>query len=423
MTHTIQRMKWLTICSALWTSPLGAEDWTEFRGPTGQGQSAAVGLPTSWSAQKNVQWKVPVDGSGWSSPVAADDRIYLTTAVKVGQGADADVSLRALGLDAATGQVLWSREVFLQHGGAATRHHNKNSLASPTPVFSKGRLYVHFGHLGTACLDATDGKVLWSTQAHAYSPVHGNGGSPVLCDGLLIFSADGANSTAVLALDQRNGKLKWRTPRVTAATNTFSFSTPLVIEVEGRRQVVSAGSGVVQSLDPKNGKEIWRVTYGAGFSVVPRPIFAHGQLYVCTGYNKASLLAIRVTPEMSGDVTASHVSWQMDRAVPFNPSLVAVGDDVYCLADNGILSCIEGRTGKLNFQERCTGPASASILHADGKLFLLDERGQGVVVQAGRTMRILAKNELGERSLASQAVIGNDLLIRTAGHLYRIGNR
>lgn len=423
MKHTIQGIFWLQLCGALLMGELKAEDWTEFRGPTGQGQSVAVGLPTSWDVQKNVVWKVPVEGNGWSSPVASDDRIYLTTAVAVGQGTDGDVSLRALALNAATGIVLWSREVFLQQAGAATRSHSKNSLASPTPVYANGRLFVHFGHMGTACLDADDGKILWSTRDYAYSPVHGNGGSPVLCDDLLLFSADGANSTEVLALDRRNGKLKWRTPRVTAARNTFSFSTPLVIEVDGRKQVVSAGSGVVQSLEPRSGKELWRVSYGDGFSVVPRPIFAHGQVYVCTGYNKASLLAIRVTPEMNGDVTASHSNWKMDRAIPFNPSLVAVGDDVYCLADNGILSCIEGRTGKLHFQERCTGPASASILHADGKLFLLDERGLGVVVEAGRTLRILAKNELGERCLASQAVVDNDLLIRTAAHLYRIGSR
>lgn len=396
-----------------------AEDWPEFRGPTGQGHSTATGLPTEFGPQKNVVWKAAVPGLGWSSPVVVGGQIYLTTAVEKG----ADHELCALALDGETGSILWQQTLFLQKEKDAPKIHKKNSHASPTPIFEDGRLYAHFGHMGTACLDATNGKVLWSTQAFGYAPVHGNGGSPVLVDDLLIFSADAAKDPTVIAVDKKSGKLRWRTARVAEATRKFSFCTPLVIEVEGVKQLITPGSGVVQALEPKSGKEIWRVNYEQGYSVVPRPVFAHGLLYICTGYDKPRLLAIRVDAASKGDVTASHVAWKVDKYIPHNPSVLVVGDEFYCVADNGILSCLNAKTGEAYFQERCTGPSSSSPLYADGKIFLLDERGQAVVVQPGKTMKVLATNEMEERCLASYAVVGSDLLLRTADHLYRMGKR
>jgi outer membrane protein assembly factor BamB len=176
-------------------------------------------------------------------------------------------------------------------------------------------------------------------------------------------------------------------------------------------------------LNPETGEEIWRVGYDQGYSVVPRPVFAEGLLYVCTGYDKPGLLAIRVDGEAKGDVTKSHLAWRLDKFVPHNPSPVVVGGELYCLADNGVLSCVDAKSGKVHYQERCTGPASSSILAADGKLFLLDERGQGCVVEAGTRFKLLATNAMDERCLASYAVVGKDLLLRTAEHLYRIGSK
>jgi outer membrane protein assembly factor BamB len=188
------------------------------------------------------------------------------------------------------------------------------------------------------------------------------------------------------------------------------------------KQLITPGSGVVQALDPKSGEEIWRVGYDQGYSVVPRPGFAEGLLYVCTGYDKPGLLAIRVDEKSKGDVTKSHLAWRLDKFVPHNPSVVVVGSELFCLADNGVLSCVDAKSGKVHYQERCTGPSSSSILAADGKLFLLDERGQGCVVQAGTRFKLLATNAMDERCLASYAVVGKDLLLRTAERLYRIGS-
>jgi outer membrane protein assembly factor BamB len=402
-----------------------AEDWPEFRGPQRQGHSGATSLPTEWSpaVNKNVVWKAPVPGVGWSSPVVIGDRIYLTSGVPVGgvDKPDADRSLRALCLQAADGKIVWDKEVFLQKAATAPRVHRKNSHASPTAIFDNGRVYVHFGHMGTACLNAQDGAVVWATQEFAYKPVHGNGGSPVVEGDLLIFNVDADVNPAVLALDKSTGKLRWKFARVSDAKNKFSFCTPLVIEVNGKRQLITPGSGVVNALDPLTGTEIWKARYDQGYSVVPRPVYAHGMIFVSTGYDKPVALGIRV--DGAGDVTDTHIVWRSEKFAPHNPSMVVVGDEIYMVADNGVLTCADAKSGTVHYQERCTGPISASILAADGKLYLQDEKGLGVVVKPGKTFQVIAKNDLAEKSLASYGVIGSDLLIRTEQNLWRIGKK
>ena len=396
---------------------VAAADWPEFRGSNAQGYSEATNLPLTWSATAGLAWKAAVAGVGWSSPVVIGERIYLTSALPVGGVEDpkADRSLHALALDAATGKPVWDVEVFT---ATSPRMHRKNSHASPTPVFENGRLYVHFGHLGTACLDAATGKSIWSTQEFAYSPVHGAGSSPVLFEDLLIFSADAETDPKVIALDKTTGNQRWAFARQSDAKKKFSFCTPLLIDVNGQKQLISPGSGVVNALNPKDGTEIWRCYYDQGYSVVPRPVYAHGMVYVSSSYDKPVLLAIKV--DGKGDVTGTHVAWTIDKAVPHNPSMAVIGDELYFVADNGILTCADAKTGQIHYSERCTGPISASLLVADGKLYLQDEKGLGVVVKPGKTFQILAQNNLDERSLASYAVIGSDLLIRTEGNLYRI---
>ncbi|MDH4452865.1 MAG: PQQ-like beta-propeller repeat protein [Verrucomicrobiota bacterium] len=396
---------------------VAAADWPEFRGSNAQGYSEATNLPLTWSATAGLAWKAAVAGVGWSSPVVIGERIYLTSALPIGGVEDpkANRSLHALALDAATGKPVWDVEVFT---ATSPRMHRKNSHASPTPVFENGRLYVHFGHLGTACLDAATGKSIWSTQEFAYSPVHGAGSSPVLFEDLLIFSADAETDPKVIALDKTTGKQRWAFARQSDAKKKFSFCTPLIIDVNGQKQLISPGSGVVNALNPKDGTEIWRCYYDQGYSVVPRPVYAHGMVYVSSSYDKPVLLAIKV--DGKGDVTGTHVAWTIDKAVPHNPSMAVIGDELYFVADNGILTCADAKTGQIHYSERCTGPISASLLVADGKLYLQDEKGLGVVVKPGKTFQILAQNNLDERSLASYAVIGSDLLIRTEGNLYRI---
>ncbi len=391
-----------------------AEDWPEFRGPTGQGISTVTGLPVEWSATKNVVWKVAVPGSGWSSPAISDGKIFLTTGVR---NAGGGVALRTLALDAATGRTLWDAEIFSATEASVEPMHDKNSPASPTPIIEGDRVYVHFGHHGTACLDRA-GKILWRNNRLRYDPLHGNGGSPALVGDLLVFNADGTNSPFVAALDKRTGELVWKAARAVEVRQHFSFCTPLVITVGGRAQIITPGSGAVSALDPKDGREIWRVRYGQGYSVVPRPVFAHGLVFVATGFNRADLLAIR--PDGEGDVTDTHIAWRTTKGAPLTPSVVVVGDELYAVADSGVASCFDAKTGAVHWQEKIEGNYSASPITAEGRVYFLSEEGVGTVLKASRTFEKLAVSKLGERTLASYAVVPGALLIRGEKHLFRI---
>ncbi|MFZ4767696.1 MAG: PQQ-binding-like beta-propeller repeat protein [Roseimicrobium sp.] len=401
--------------------PTSAENWPEFRGPTAQGHSSALGLPTGWSPTKNVLWKAPLPGRAWSSPIVIGDLIYLTNAVGAKDSTDPHdtFSLRVLALNAADGKVLWDTEVFRIEQPHTQGIHGKNSYASPTPIYEDGRIYAHFGHLGTACVDEA-GRIVWQSTALSYKPVHGNGGCPVLVDNLLIFNCDAAAGPFVAALEKSSGALRWKSPRVSDAKKSFSFCTPLVITVNGQKQVISPGSNVITALNPKDGAEIWRVGY-EGYSVVPRPIFGHGLVFMSTGFDHASVLAIK--PDGKGDVTDTHVAWRLDKGAPLTPSLLLIGEDLYAVSDQGIVSCVDARTGAVRWQERVARATSASPLYADGKIYIQDELGSGYVLKPGPKLELLAKNDLGEKSLASYAVWQNTLLIRTQSALWCIGAR
>jgi outer membrane protein assembly factor BamB len=409
-------MGWIAACWGLATASLGAGEWPQFRGPLGNGHASARNLPLSWNEATHVVWKTAIPGKGWSSPVLSAGRVYVTTAVPQGEDETGPWSLRALCVDAATGQVLWDEEVFAQPAGAP-KIHSKNSHASPTPLVHGDRLFVHFGHQGTACLDLS-GRVRWRATAHRYEPVHGNGGSPVLVDGLLIFNCDGAEDPFVIALDAATGQERWRFYRTSEADNKFSFSTPAVIEVGGRQQLITPGSGVVNALDPVTGREIWRVPYGQGYSVIPKPLYAHGMVYVATGYNTPMVMAIR--PENEGGATEAQVVWTYRKAAPHTPSLLIVDDLLYMVSDKGIATCLDARTGREIWQERLGGNYSASPLFADGKIFLQSEEGPAVILRPGPRFDRLAQTGFAERTLASYAVDDEALVIRTQHHLYRV---
>jgi outer membrane protein assembly factor BamB len=392
------------------------ENWPEFRGPTGQGIYGGSDLPLEWSTTANIRWKQSIPGKGWSSSIVVDGRVYLTTAVPGENDNNVSQSLRALCLDAASGKVLWDKEIVQQDGSTAPGIHAKNSHASPTPLTDGERLYVHFGHQGIACLNLA-GAILWKNLDLGYKPVHGNGGSPVLCSGKLIFSCDGSDQQFVVALNSQTGKVIWKTPRESSSQQKFSFNTPLVIDVGAAKQVVSAGSGVINAYDVETGREIWRVRHG-GYSVVPRAVYGHGLVFLCTGYNTPELLAIRADGQ--GDVTDTHVAWKTRRGAPNNPSPLLVGNELYLLSDAGTASCLDAKTGKVRWQERVGGAYSASPLFGARRLYLVAEDGQTTVLHAGAEFKVLARNRLEERTLASPAAADGALFIRTEKHLFRI---
>jgi outer membrane protein assembly factor BamB len=280
-------------------------------------------------------------------------------------------------------------------------------------------VYVHFGPHGTACL-TTDGEIVWTTQKLQYGPRHGTGASPALTGDILVIPCDGWDVQYVAGLDRETGEIRWKTDRDTQPVKGFSFSTPLIIEAGGRTQAVCPGSDAVFAYDPASGNELWRVRYGDGYSVVPRPLFAHGLVYVCTGYNQPQLLAI--DPTGSGDVTDSHVQWRVRRAVPHNPSPIVVGNELYFVSDQGVATCVDALTGEQHWQERLGGNFSASPVAADGKVYFQDENGTAVVIETGPEYRELARNSWGSggRTFASYAVLDGALIIRSETHLYRV---
>ena len=389
-----------------------ADDWPGFRGPTGQGHSAEQGLPLEWSEAHNVVWKTPVEGLGWSSPIVADGRVWLTTALT--DDSDGGGSLHLRGFDVETGDTLVDTEVFTIDDTSPPNP--KNSLASPTPVVSGDRIYVHFGAYGTAAL-TTAGEVLWSKQ-FVYDSQHGNGGSPILYGDLLILNIDGYDTAFVVALDTETGEVRWKATRPEPISQ--AYSTPLLIEVGDRDEVVSIGAFRASALDPATGEEIWRVGYPEGFSNVPAPAYSqdHGIVFIATGFQQPTLLAVRV--DGTGDVTPTHIAWKLGRGAPLTPSPLVVGDEIYVVGDTGIATCLDVRTGERRWRERLWGNYSASPLFADGRIYFQSEEGLTTVIEPGTTFHELARNELDGRSLATPAVSNGSIFIRTNSHLYRI---
>ncbi|MDB4634455.1 PQQ-like beta-propeller repeat protein [Rubripirellula sp.] len=409
----------MSVFVGAFSSAFAAEDWPTFRGPQGDGVIDRP-LPTEWGTNKNIAWRTEIPGEGWSSPVTAGNRIYLTAAIPSGER-DEDQKKQAYTLsliiiEATSGKILKTISIMEQTVERPARIHRKNSHASPTPIIDRDRIYVHFGYQGTACL-TLNGEVVWTNRELYFKPTHGNGGSPVMASGNLIFTCDGDAEPKIVALNAANGQLAWSTPRPVSAKKTFSFCTPTVIEVDGQLQVIAPGSDCVLALDPATGETIWDVRY-VGYSVVPKPSYHRGLVFISTSFDSSKMLAIR--PTGKGVVTDTHVAWQLDRNVPKTPSMVAHQGLVYSISDDGIATCVEAETGDLVYRKRIGGNYSSSPLLAGGKLYFTSEDGVTTVVRAGEEFEELGANTLEERTLASLGVIDDSILLRTATALYRI---
>ncbi|MHC4212679.1 MAG: outer membrane protein assembly factor BamB family protein [Planctomycetota bacterium] len=401
----------LTVPAITTGSP--SDDWPQFRGPTGQGIAENCDPALQWSQTKNVTWKKPIPGKGWSSPVLYQGCVYLTTAIVDKEGNP--TSLRALSIDVAKGDILWNREVFVPRD--ILPKHDKNSHASPTPLVEDDRIYVHFGHMATACLDAA-GKIIWCKTVK-YDPVHGAGCSPIIVDDKLIFSCDGETDAFVAALNKTTGDIIWKAKRSkTKAANKFSHSTSLLIEDNGRRAVICPGSGAVWAYNPDNGDEIWRVFYGSGFSVVPKPVHGHGMVFIGTGYGMPNLYAIRTGG--NGDITETHLVWSTKRGAPLTPSMLLIDSELYFVSDKGLVTCVDAVTGKQYWQKRISGKYSASPVFANGRIYITSEKGKTHVIKADKKFKLLAENDLQEKTFASLALSDRTIFIRTESHLYRI---
>jgi outer membrane protein assembly factor BamB len=394
--------------------PGSDENWPQFRGPGGQGHSGAKGLPTTWSRSENVRWVTAIHDRGWSSPVVWDDAIWVTTATEDGK------KMFAVGLDRKTGKIVHDIKVF----DVASPEHiaNVNSYASPTPAIEAGRVYVHYGTYGTACLDTGSGEVIWTRRDLNCDHHEGPGSSPILFENFLVIHVDGRDVQYVIALDKATGKTAWKTLRSVdyapfPANTRKAFCTPLVISFDGKLQMVSPGGKAVMGYDPRTGEELWKVRYD-GWSVVPRPVFGGGLVFLVTDYERPEMWAIR--PDGRGDLTDGHVAWKIAKAMPAQPSFLLVDGLIYAVNDGGIAHAIEAETGRIVWKERMDGNYAASPIYADGRLYFFGDEARTTVIRPGREYKVLAVNELGEPLKASPAVAGKALILRTKDNLYCI---
>lgn len=391
-----------------------AADWREFRGPNGNGV-ADVDAPVKWSQKEGVEWKVDVPGAGWSTPVIAEGRLVLTTAVKQ-SGA---TQLEVMSFDAESGKLLWRTVVFKPSEAETSAIHPKNSLASPSALLADGRVYAHFGHMGTAALDPRTGKILWR-QKISYQPMHGGGSSPVRVGDLLVFSADGKDNPTLVALKADSGDVAWRVKRAVDANKKFSFATPVITKVDGKEQIISSASDMVGGYDPKDGRLIWKVDFD-GFSLTPKPIVSNQRVLVSTGFMTPSLLSIRLGGA-KGDVTDSHVEWVVKKQVPKVPSLVVKDGVIFSVDDTGRVICLDEQSGELKWRAKLPGNFSASpTLTPSGFLYAPSEDGVFFVMKvSAEGGEIVEEIEMEDRLFASPVVVDGVIYQRSETALWKI---
>ena len=404
-------------------------DWPDFRGPTFDGHAPAStgkNTPLQWSETNNVAWKTAIPHKGWSTPVIFGKQIWLTTATADGH------DFFALCVDKDSGKIILNERLF-HCDTPEPLGNNLNSYASPSPVIEPSRAYIHFGSYGTACLDTQTMKVLWKRDDLPCKHFRGPGSSPVLFNELLILTMDGIDFQYLVALDKKTGKTIWKTDR-TANWNDIesdgqprgggdfrkAYSTPLIVDFNGAKQMLTLGSKAAYAHDPQTGRELWRMSHPA-FSPASRPMFDGTNAYFCTGNGKAETVAVKMGG--SGDVTDTHVLWRNSRGTPRMPSSLLVSNLVFMLSDGGIATCLEAATGQQLWQERLGGEYAASMLYANDRIYTFSQEGKATVLKPSPTFEILSTSRLDGGFMASPAVDGDALLLRTRTHLYRIENK
>ena len=429
---TKQQIRISLIVSVVLLAPhvtTAANNWPQFRGPHGNGLASnpgdpkPIGLPLNWSETENVVWKTPIPHVGWSTPVVMDGRIWFTTATLKGH------DFFVICVDADSGEIRLNKGLF--HADDPEPLGNPiNCYASPSAVVEPGRVYVSFGSYGTACLNTETFEVLWTRTDLPCRHLRGPGSSPVLFENLLILTMDGVDVQYLVALDKTNGQTIWKTDR-TAEWNDLgddgkpimegdlrkAYSTPLIVDAGGKKQMLTVGAKALYGYDPADGRELWKVIVPA-YSGAARPVYSDGIAYMVSGFGKTELLAIRV--DGSGDVTDTNVVWKIKKSVPRTPSPVLIDDLLFTINDTGTVMCLDASTGEAIWKQFIRGNCAASLLYADGRIYAFNRDGKATVFKAAREYEALATNKLDSGFMASAAVSGKAIFLRTKTHLYRI---
>jgi outer membrane protein assembly factor BamB len=409
--------------------------WNQFRGPNGDGKFLQADLPVEFGETKSVRWKTAIHDEGWSSPVVWGDQIWLTTGRADGS------ELFAICVDLKSGKILHDIKVF-DVADPQTAYEGHNTHATPTGAVEEGRIYVHFGAYGTASLDTRTGEKLWERRDlkcdHRVRPAS----SPILDGDLLFLVYDGVDVQFIVALDKKTGETRWRRERESGSDfaavlraggitdtqkvakekpgdNRKSYATPTIIQHQGKKQLISPAAEVTISYAPETGEELWRVRHqGWGWNVACRPLYDHGLVYFTTGFAKR-LLAVR--PSGTGDITDTHIAWSTQRGVPTISSPLIVDDLLFMVSDDGgIVSCLEAKTGREIWKERLGRGRShwASPLYAGGKIYFFSKEGDVAVISAAREFQVLAHHEFDAGFIATPAVTGDAMILRSETHLY-----
>lgn len=426
----VARVLLAALCTA--SLPVTASDWTSFRGPRGDGHvpgaeaGETIGVPLQWSETNNVKWKTAIAHRGWSSPVVCEDKVWLTTATPDGK------EFFSVCANLENGELLKLERLFSCEkpeplGNAV------NCYATPTPVVEPGRAYVHFGSYGTACIDTRTFKTLWQRDDLKCRHYRGPASSPILFQDKLILSMDGVDVQYLVALDKQTGKTLWKTDRSVAWNDEHipgqmakdgdlrkAHCTPLIIDYKGKPLMLTVGAKAAYGYDPKDGRELWRVQYNA-WSGAPMPLASGGLAYFVTGLGKTELLAVKMDAE--GDVTETHVAWKTDSMVAKTASPILVKNRFYMVSDEGMLTCLDPVDGKQIWRQRIGGNYSASPIFVDGHLLFFSQQGKTTVVKPGDTYEQVQVNDLDSGFMASPAVAGKSLILRTKTHLYRVENK
>jgi outer membrane protein assembly factor BamB len=409
--------------------PAAGGDWPEMRGPSCDGHVQAagdtkpIGLPLHWSETENVKWKIAIPFRGWSTPVIMGGQVWLTTATEDGH------DFYVLCLDADTGKIPVNNKLF-HADNPEPLGNNVNSYATPSPVIEPGRVYVHFGSYGTACLDTATAKVLWQRTDLPCRHYRGPSSSPVLFEDLLIITMDGVDLHYTVALNKKTGRTVWKTDRSAVWNDEEvqneraklgdlrkAHSTPVVVTNAGQALLLSAGAKAFYAYDPRTGREIWKVHHN-DYSAAPRPLFHNGVAYIVSGQSKTELFAVKAGGH--GDVTDTQVLWSLRTHIGKFSSPILVDGLIYDSAAESFLSCIDAATGGVVWTERIGGSYEASPVYADGRLYFFSQEGVTTVLKPGRTCDVVATNTLDDGLMASPSVAGSAFYIRTKTHLYRI---
>lgn len=403
------------------------DTWPDFRGFSGDGivPGPPRGLPLKWSEKQNIAWKTAIVGRAWSSPVIAEGKVWLSNATKNGK------EMSVVCLDAESGKLLHDFQLF-RNTAVEPLGNPINGYGSPSPVIEKERVYIHFGSYGTAAIDTANAKVLWKRTDLPCRHFRGPGSSPVLFANLLILTMDGIDTQYLVALDSSSGKTVWKTDRSTKWTDVEpggkirgggdfrkAYTTPTFTKVGTETIMISPGAKACFAYNPTNGRELWHITY-AGYSNASRTVIAGENAIINTGYGKPHLVSLKLDAQARGNITRSHIVWDIFKRVPKRSSPIIAGKQLYMTTDEGILSCIDLTTGKEIWSERLRGHFSASPILADGHIYFFSEMGDCYVIKPGNTFELLASNRLDDGFMASPAVAGKAIFARSKTHIYRI---